>query len=431
MTPQIQDDDTRVSFLDDFDEDAETDGGDTADTVAERIFDELDHEAIHSINVVAQRGDTHYCVVARSQQRNGGPVVDLRTVVVDLDQDTVKAADNGLWIPRDANALDGLTRGVARTTTDVADSDDTRDADPLVTSIPGVDAQDLLNTEVGADEHTRDWGAGDGPPPEVDTMVERLNDAGVDTTERFNRLDFGQKTPWDHDLRPREELLGNYGVYATEDDPLVLIDVDYPEDAPKMPETFAVSSPHGSDERAHHFYVVEDYDRLKDVDDGTLNWGPTWGEIRTANQYVVGPGSQLDAEGCDLGDHEVDDPSGCDDCKDPEGGRYEIVADHEIATVSADWVLDLLDDDPDVDLTLDDHDNEDTDADEQGAPEDIDPVEAGRNLATPGDSDPGDAGADGERVECYRCESMIPRSEAVEFASDGDTTVYVHRGGCE
>jgi len=39
-------------------------------------------------------------------------------------------------------------------------------------------------------------------------------------------------------------------------------------------------------------------------------------------------------------------------------------------------------------------------------------------------------GADGERVECYRCESMIPRSETVEFASDGDTTVYVHRGGC-
>ena len=316
------------------------DAGDQDDdlpTVRDRIVAQLDATEIHGVLGTFRNGETFYLVISHSTDREGvGPVLDLRTVVVDLPDETVRVTDNNLWVPRDRDVAGGLAQLLARSQADLAGSVDA-DAPPLVeTASEDVDAVDLLDREVADDyepPEQREWGFGEGPPPEIDNLDKRLRDAGIDVSERYNMLEFGDKAPFNHDLWARDDLAGNYGVYATSEDPLVLLDVDDPDALDQdLPETFAVSSPHGSDDRAHHYYAVENFEQVVG-EFGKRNFGPSWGEIRTSNQYVVGPGSQLD--GCRKG--------GCRDCSRPDGGRYEIVADVEIETVGADWLIDLLD----------------------------------------------------------------------------------------
>lgn len=311
-------------------------------TVRDRIVSQLDADEIHGVLGTFRNGETAYLVISQSTNREGvGPVLDVRTVVVDLADETVRVTDNNLWVPRDADVAGGLARLLARTQADVSGSVDS-DADPLTHSASEeIDVGALLDQTVSDSyepPETRDWGFGEGPPPEIEILVERLRDVGIDVSERFNMLEFGGKAPFNHDLWAAEDLAGNYGVYATEEDPLVLVDVDNPDALDQdLPETFAVSSPHGSEERAHHYYRVEDFQAVSDRY-GKDNFGPTWGDVRAVNQYVVGPGSQLD--GCRK-DH-------CTECSRPDGGRYEIVEDAQIETVSAEWLIDLLDADPAV-----------------------------------------------------------------------------------
>lgn len=139
-------------------------------------------------------------------------------------------------------------------------------------------------------------------------------------------------------------LSGNYGVHPGYC--LIEFDVDDYDDEhdttelDALPETFTVESPHTSDDSpGHRYYAVEDDEEvcevLKDVT-GKLNPEPTWGEVKYAGKYVVGPGSQLD--GCTK--------EWCDECEQPDGGYYRIAEDRPIATLTAEQVSDVLHADP-------------------------------------------------------------------------------------
>ena len=194
------------------------------------------------------------------------------------------------------------------------------------------------------------------PDPEHarERLADRLRDAGLDT-ERFIDVPDGEKGSHDHNQRVPDDprLSGNYGIYAGRgageggDGWLVDVDVDdYDADADTdaldavrdLPPTLTVETPHTDGETGgHRFYAVTGnvVAAMKEVA-GASNPSPSWGEVRVANQYVVGPGSQLD--GCDK--------DWCDECETPDGGRYRIAADREIASITAEQLADVLRNDP-------------------------------------------------------------------------------------
>lgn len=188
-----------------------------------------------------------------------------------------------------------------------------------------------------------------------ETIAKRLQEAGLDN-ERFIQCRPGEKASIDHTTLPPEQVHGNYGIYATAGDRLVIIDRDdYGDLEDKsglnaladLPPTLEQSSPHRGG--THELYAVKETDdgrlvaEVLEDESGTMNLNPTYGEIRVANQYVVGAGSQLD--GCDKG--------WCDECSTEDGGRY-IVRDRPIAEISAEQLVDVLRRDP----TYDDDEDE-------------------------------------------------------------------------
>lgn len=147
-------------------------------------------------------------------------------------------------------------------------------------------------------------------------LANRLSEAGL-ATDRFIKLQDGRKAPVDHTQYEPDTLGSQYGVYAGRD--LVIVDYD-PYEVEKspgwlnnLPPTFTVESAHGG----RHYYFS--------VGDGVENTEFKGGSVRAQNQYVVGPGSQLD--GCDK--------EWCNDCGHPDGGLYEIVHDAPIASITA------------------------------------------------------------------------------------------------
>jgi len=179
-------------------------------------------------------------------------------------------------------------------------------------------------------------------------IVDRLAEAGLDT-ERFVDVENQGKASLDHTRHPASDVEGNYGIYAVDEDPLIILDVDdYDALDDKsglkalthLPTTLEQKSPHGG---THRLYVVEatvDGRLIAEVFEdefGTKNPNPSWGEIRVANQYVVGAGSELNHAGCD------DGKAGC-----PSVGidKYELHADREIATISPSDILSVLRKDP-------------------------------------------------------------------------------------
>lgn len=204
-------------------------------------------------------------------------------------------------------------------------------------------------------------GGGPGPDPGADdraTLVDRLDTVGLLDVEggRFAECVAGGKASHTHadaDARLDEPPAGNYAVEATARDPLVLVDVDLYDDAPDggeptaggeqaldaLPDTFTVESPHGG---RHRYYRVREDDLGRtaaaalDEAFGKPNPQPSFGEVRAATQYVVGPGSVLDD--CDK--------EWCDSCADPEGGHYRVVRDRPLATIDADDLVDALGLDP-------------------------------------------------------------------------------------
>jgi hypothetical protein len=337
-------------------------------TVREAIEETLDADEIHGLAVTSKRDETVYLVVSQSTTwgEHEMPVLDLRTVVVDLESESVSVSDNGMWVPRDSDVSLSLTRLLGRTTTDLSTDEDlgepatlgaVDDLEPewvLEREVPvdsdDVDGQhvDKMRDHAGIDP-SRDWGYGAGPPPEVSIVVGRLEEAGLDPSEHLSRLVWGKKEPMDRVTRPVSELVGNYGIeLQPRDSGLVALDVDYPEEFDAdddLPETLEVSSPHGTDDQRHIILRCDDKERLADELGAWAVQSVGWGDLWVGDRYVVGPGSQLSEFGCDQDPHDRGERGGCEACEDPEAGRYRIVDDAPIAKVEPETVLDLVDQD--------------------------------------------------------------------------------------
>jgi hypothetical protein len=403
-------------------------------TVLEAVREELDVDELHGLAVTRRSGETWYLVAAGSttlEALDDGPdstlpVLDVRTVVVDLETGAVTPTDNGLWVPAESSVSEALTRLLGRSTTGVAGNDD-GDEPAVLSAVEGLEPDWLLeetvdngdaDTDVGG-QHVeqmkrhggispaRSWGYGAGPPPEVETVVERLEAAGLDPADHLSRLVWGKKEPMDRVTRPLEELVGNYGIeLQPREVGLVALDVDYPEAFPddleaELPETLEVSSPHGGDERRHILLRCDEKERVADELGAWAVQSVEWGDLWVGDRYLVGPGSQLSEFGCDHGPHERSEAGGCPACEDPDRGYYRIVRDAPIATVSAETVLDLVDD------------GEGELRDGQAAPD------------APGEPDV---------LECHNCGAEFP----VEAAEEGLEVIEVAgrpyqkcRAGCE
>lgn len=98
------------------------------------------------------------------------------------------------------------------------------------------------------------------------------------------------------------------------------MDVDDWKDTPEKiknlvseTHTFTVESPHSEGKEGHYYFKCA----------GDMpNKQPDWGEIRSENCYVLGPGSVL--ESCNKSYH---------DCSLPGHGIYSIRQDRQIATI--------------------------------------------------------------------------------------------------
>jgi len=369
------------------------------ETVLDRIYAELDPTEIHAIALTATRGSTHYAVVASTGRNSGGDVIDLRTVVVDLDDDNVRRTDNGMWIPFDEDAVHAVLKSLARTHTDMRETDgDARE--PAALSAVAASAGDVLSTVVEDEDEDEpdgwgvEYGNGAGEPPEAHELVERLREAGL-RTDRFSRLEFESKEPWErYAERPVGELLGNYGVETLESGRLIVIDVDYPDDAPldELPETYAVSSPNGDDRRAHHYYALPEGVDKHGLHDYYDSWvvKPDFGDVWIAGEYVVGPGSRA------------------------EGGEYEVVDDRPIATIEATTIMDLLPRSAGADGS--EHE------DDVGEPsEDEGDVEDDRDDE---DAEPSEDDDEDDLVVCDVCDVEVDRDMAT-LTDRGDGPVYV------
>ena len=180
-------------------------------------------------------------------------------------------------------------------------------------------------------------------------IAERLEQAGVNT-ERFVQCRPGSKASVDHTRQHYDDVEGEYGIYATKSDGLVIIDIDDYDELEdrsgltalmELEPTLEQSSPHGG---THRFYVVEPSEdgrmpaEVFDDELGVQNPKPSYGEVRVSNQYVVGAGSQLD--GCDK--------DWCSECEKPDGGLYELSSDRRIATHTPDEMLSALLADPNI-----------------------------------------------------------------------------------
>ena len=240
------------------------------------------------------------------------------------------------------------------------------------------------------------------------TVSARIAGAGLATDDRFIVCEPGSKAALDHDRREGEPPTErNYGIYATARDRLVLLDVDdYGDETnssglaalANLSPTFEAASPHGG---THRYYAVETTEDgrlpaavLKD-EFGKANPAPTWGEVRVANQYVVGPGSSLDE--CDKEE--------CDRCADPDGGRYTINADRSIATIPAEELVDALRTDPN--LAPDENQTKlgESRADPAAVPHDLEgrlqtALKNDGKLARLWRGDTSDYGGDRSRAEC-------------------------------
>ena len=167
------------------------------------------------------------------------------------------------------------------------------------------------------------YSSGNGLTTQTDprsSLSNRIAGAGLDVARFVPLRDGTKKSRVDHTdpahQYPADELDGNYGVMAG--DGLIIIDIDdydgdqaVPDWIAALPSTFAVETPHGGE---HRYYAVSD---------SVSNSNCEWGEIRAANQYVVGPGSKLDS--CSKDWH---------DCSDDDAGWYTVLEDRSLAHIS-------------------------------------------------------------------------------------------------
>jgi len=424
------------AMREDFWEQVGTDGGDGETVpVRDRLAGELDAEQIHGIATTREQDDTIYLVVASTRTWDvvdedvdmDIPVLDVRTAVVDLGADTVKLSENGLWVPHEDEVSEALVSLLARSTTDLNRGLDVDAGPALVSAVEGIETEDVLAREIeveddvdgqhvdkmeshGGIDPSRSWGYGAGPPPEVATTVERLREAGLDPSEHLSRLVWGKKEPMDRLTRPLDELTGNYGVeLQPRESGLIALDVDYPGAFPEseLPETFEVSSPHGTDERRHIVFRCDEKDAIAEEIGAWAVQSIDWGDLWVGDRYLVGPGSQLSEFGCDTDGHTRGERGGCDACEDAEGGCYRVVSDEPIATVSSDRILALLDE------------SGFRDAEPRNGPADPDPPESDDDQ----DDEP-------DVPTCDSC-GAARDPDTVKTVTVGDSERQICRGGCD
>lgn len=294
--------------------------------LGERIDGEIQSVVWHR-----SQGSTHIGLVTSIRENE---TVALTTVVLDLDDETLRVhSKNSMWLPAEGPTIDAAIRSLARSCNAITGSVSTDE--PMTESLTEFDAETIgahtLTDDYEPSQASGDWKETQGRPERYD-VHERLTDSPIENADRLIRLEFEAKAPWAGEpqriMRSPQEIGGNYGVEVGEDDDLVIIDIDDVDEAPTedFPETLGSRSPHGG---SHHFYHVPGWrDHFRERFGGVLNPHPSWGEIRSQDGYVVGPGSIL--TGC---------KHGC--CTDDEPGRYVLI-DAPIATVDAADVGDLI-----------------------------------------------------------------------------------------
>lgn len=300
-----------------------------AQTVEDLLRGRIDGE-IQSVAWYRSRGSARYAIVT-SLTDDGRAW--LSTVLLDVEDETLRLLDNSMWLPADGDVLDVAIRSLARTCNATNDSLD--DDSPMRESLLSFDAEQFaefrLVDDYEPDDQTDDWKASSGAD-EMDVVHERLAESPIDNADRLIRLNFGAKDPWDGEpqrvMRSPDEIGGNYGVEVDGDDDLVIVDVDDVEECPidDLPETLRSESPHGGE---HRFYHVPGWLETFRERFSAENPHPSWGEIRSQDGYVVGPGSEL--TGCKHAD--------C--CSEESPGTYDL-DDAPIATVEAGALADLL-----------------------------------------------------------------------------------------
>jgi hypothetical protein len=356
-------------------------------TRRERIREELDgdlvgltvsHRTSGAVYLIATRRVDWGDVDAEDAARDNWTGIDKRLIIWDTDDEDVRITDRGFWVPEDADTMRAEARQDSRASSEIdgavdaeeplivdATDDDKLDADAFLSrSVEVADEEERegqhterLRNDDGIDE-SRSWGYGGPAPPEAERVEERLREAGLEPSDHFFRLKWGTKEPFEtvdksqdppSRGRPRDELLGNYGIDClSRDFGLVCVDVDYPEEFPdeELPDTFSVSSPHGDDSQRHLIFLCDEKEELKDEIGAWSTQAPEWGDLWAgANRYVVGPGCQLSEYGCNEGEHEAGERGGCERCEDEDGGYYEIVNDAPIMAVSAERLASLVPDD--------------------------------------------------------------------------------------
>lgn len=202
-------------------------------------------------------------------------------------------------------------------------------------------------------------------PREV--IAARLEESDVRTDTRYVSVADGEKVCYgdhtDPDNRYDSPPSGNYGVYLTAADQLVVLDVDdYDgDDLPfDLPDTLVEESPHGGEHLYYHVPVDADGRMPAAVFEdeiGAMNPVPSWGEVQVANKYIVAAGSTLDDCGKEW-----------HDCSQPAEGDYTVAEDREIATLSAERLVEVLLADPEIeepapDLKPGTRENDDVDLD--------------------------------------------------------------------
>lgn len=305
----------------------------TEQTVRELLAERIDGE-IEAVAWYKSTGSANYGLVtsltddARAQ---------LTTVLIDTDDDTLRVLpDSSMWLPADPDVLDAATSAIARTTSAAAGSEAVENDDgPMTTSLLAFDADEIGGYALEDDYEPTDAGADwkeTGGREERWKVHGRLKESPIANADRFIRLEFEGKAPWpgapQRNMYHPKEVGANYGVEVSEDDDLVIVDVDDLDECPidELPETLRSESPHGGE---HRFYHVPGWQEVFQDRFGVDNPHPSWGEVRSQDGYVVGPGSFLT-------DCKHDD---C--CTEDDPGEYKL-DDGPIATIDAEDLADLL-----------------------------------------------------------------------------------------
>lgn len=162
-----------------------------------------------------------------------------------------------------------------------------------------------------------------------------LTDLGLGT-RRYIDIEDGEKYPVTNYQHHPGEVSGSYGIAAGGGLVVVMIE-DHEEAANSgildiLPKTFTIKSPHGDESRLYN--VESEVGTEIEKATGNREFAVTsWGQVWVDDLYAMGPGSQIDASGCDK--------DGCDACGLGGAGYYEVsnVPKPPITTISTNTLI--------------------------------------------------------------------------------------------